>query len=257
MRTCTIEGCDRKHQAKGLCHPHYNQLRDSGRHQKVLIPCAVCGVEMLKYPTGKKRQPVCGPDCWYIRTYGKPRPVPSKALVPVERGPVVRSTVPPLHLVPASTHPFTDTPCGWCGQRFIIGGPTSCHTARYCTKACAKRATRAARRAREVGATGTFTWAEVMRVFVALGRRCAYCTQPVEGQPDPDHVVPLSRGGRNSITNIVPCCRRCNGDKSDRSVDEWIEWRALRGKPALPIDMNRPELRHLALDSPTRARAAA
>jgi 5-methylcytosine-specific restriction endonuclease McrA len=34
-----------------------------------------------------------------------------------------------------------------------------------------------------------------------------------------DHVIPLSRGGQHSITNIQPLCRKCNGQKHTKSTD--------------------------------------
>ena len=67
-------------------------------------------------------------------------------------------------------------------------------------------------------------------------RRCAYCDQRVEGQPDPDHVVPLSRGGSNSITNILPSCRACNSDKRDLLLAEWRMDRQRRCLPARRTD---------------------
>ncbi len=255
MRTCTIEGCDRKHQAKGLCHPHYNKLRDKSRHQKVATPCAVCGKVEMKYPTTKKRRQVCGPDCWYRLTFGRPRP--GAELVAYDRPPTVRSVIAPTLVIPSSSQPFTSGACGWCGEWYVSDGRVTGFPSRWCSRACARRAGRAARRARESGSTGTYTWAEVIGVFLKLGRRCAYCDQVVDGQPDPDHVVPLSRGGRNGMSNIVPCCRSCNSEKGARTISEWVAWRAERGKPALPIDMTRIELRHLALDRPVSDAPAA
>lgn len=35
-----------------------------------------------------------------------------------------------------------------------------------------------------------------------------------------DHVHPLSRGGRDSWTNVVTSCRRCNNRKADRLPEE-------------------------------------
>ena len=35
-----------------------------------------------------------------------------------------------------------------------------------------------------------------------------------------DHVLPLSRGGRDTWTNVVTSCRRCNNRKADRSPEE-------------------------------------
>ncbi len=35
-----------------------------------------------------------------------------------------------------------------------------------------------------------------------------------------DHVLPLSRGGKDSWTNVVTSCRRCNNRKADRTPEE-------------------------------------
>lgn len=43
---------------------------------------------------------------------------------------------------------------------------------------------------------------------------CYYCQKTFS--PDKltmDHVVPLSRGGRSTKGNIVPCCKECNNKK--------------------------------------------
>lgn len=43
---------------------------------------------------------------------------------------------------------------------------------------------------------------------------CHYCQETFS--PDKltmDHVVPLSRGGRSTKGNIVPCCKECNNKK--------------------------------------------
>lgn len=36
-----------------------------------------------------------------------------------------------------------------------------------------------------------------------------------------DHIVPVSRGGRSNEQNLVCSCNRCNGEKSDRTPEEW------------------------------------
>lgn len=35
-----------------------------------------------------------------------------------------------------------------------------------------------------------------------------------------DHIVPLSKGGPNAISNYMPACSRCNNLKSNLSMDE-------------------------------------
>ncbi len=50
---------------------------------------------------------------------------------------------------------------------------------------------------------------------------CAYCglRLPLR-ELSRDHVVPVSRGGRNVWTNVVTACRSCNTCKSDRLPEE-------------------------------------
>ncbi len=36
-----------------------------------------------------------------------------------------------------------------------------------------------------------------------------------------DHVIPLSRGGKHALDNVVPACRGCNTSKNDRLPSEW------------------------------------
>ena len=34
--------------------------------------------------------------------------------------------------------------------------------------------------------------------------------------------VPLSKGGSNSIDNMVPCCKKCNASKHTMSSEKWM-----------------------------------
>ncbi|MEJ2289320.1 MAG: HNH endonuclease, partial [Deinococcales bacterium] len=47
-----------------------------------------------------------------------------------------------------------------------------------------------------------------------------------------DHVLPRSRGGPTSWTNVVACCKRCNARKRDRTPEE--AGMALRRQPYAP-----------------------
>jgi hypothetical protein len=55
---------------------------------------------------------------------------------------------------------------------------------------------------------------------------CAYCG--AKFNPDIpalnfslDHFIPKTMGGANEITNLLPCCLRCNGSKAGHLPDEW------------------------------------
>jgi 5-methylcytosine-specific restriction endonuclease McrA len=54
---------------------------------------------------------------------------------------------------------------------------------------------------------------------------CYYCgsrTPPKELTMD--HVVPISRGGKSTKGNLVPCCKDCNNKKKHLLPMEWDEY---------------------------------
>ena len=63
-------------------------------------------------------------------------------------------------------------------------------------------------------------------LFDRDGRRCLYCGRTEAevrraGQRlTRDHVVPLSRGGRDVWRNVATACEPCNNRKADRTPDE-------------------------------------
>ena len=73
------------------------------------------------------------------------------------------------------------------------------------------------RRSRELSATGNYTKQEWNELVSDYGGRCAYCNQESD-KLTVDHVVPLSRGGTNDISNILPACRSCNSKKNNKSL---------------------------------------
>jgi len=54
---------------------------------------------------------------------------------------------------------------------------------------------------------------------------CWYCGQQV-GYPNltMDHVIPLTRGGRSTKDNLVPCCKECNTRKKSLLPVEWEDY---------------------------------
>ena len=50
---------------------------------------------------------------------------------------------------------------------------------------------------------------------------CQYCSIKCTTKTATlDHVVPKSRGGENSWTNLVTCCKKCNNKKDDKTPQE-------------------------------------
>lgn len=235
-RTCTMPECNRAHRARGLCGSHYNQEHAPNRHAKKLVACAWCGKEVLKNSGGSKsRQPVCSYECrqWlttpycvipkdhWARVYGK-----SSAWYPPK----------PPAFIPENRS------CMWCGTAFIATRTDR----RACTRRCKVKASAARRRALEHSAPGTYTWAEVMRVWIGIDKCCSYCNE-LTTEIEPDHVIPLSKGGSNSITNVTPSCKLCNSDKRDLLLHEWYIDRARRGLPPRQLNTRLHHLTHALL----------
>jgi 5-methylcytosine-specific restriction endonuclease McrA len=66
-----------------------------------------------------------------------------------------------------------------------------------------------------------FTLPTKKAVFIRDGFACQYCGVRITmGSGTRDHVVPLSRGGANVMTNVVAACKTCNLRKADRTPEE-------------------------------------
>ena len=55
-------------------------------------------------------------------------------------------------------------------------------------------------------------------VYVRDNYECQYCGSKQDLTLD--HVVPRRLGGEDSWENLVTCCRRCNGKKSDKPLEK-------------------------------------
>ena len=55
---------------------------------------------------------------------------------------------------------------------------------------------------------------------------CAYCGSPA-GALQRDCVLPISRGGRYTIDNVVPACCSCNASKCNDEVTSWLRRKRL------------------------------
>lgn len=71
--------------------------------------------------------------------------------------------------------------------------------------------------ARKHGAEGTFSVDEWRAIRDYYGNKCLACN---EQRPlTIDHIVPLSKGGRNDASNLQPLCNKCNSAKWNRTID--------------------------------------
>jgi len=77
-----------------------------------------------------------------------------------------------------------------------------------------------ARRQQRLDGAGTFTISELTELFEVFENKCI--NPDCDGLDDKlsvDHVVPLSKGGGNTIENIQPLCLTCNLRKGTKVID--------------------------------------
>lgn len=68
-------------------------------------------------------------------------------------------------------------------------------------------------------------WHELRKeVFARDKYTCNYCGQ-IGGKLECDHIIPYSKGGSNDLTNLTTSCRKCNRQKKDKSVEEFLNWK--------------------------------
>ena len=65
-------------------------------------------------------------------------------------------------------------------------------------------------------------WAVILDAWAG----CAYCGA-VDRPLQRDCVLPISRGGRYTVLNVVPACRPCNASKCNDEVTGWLRRKKL------------------------------
>ena len=68
------------------------------------------------------------------------------------------------------------------------------------------------RRMRKIGNGGTYSVDEWQSLMILLGNHCLECWKN-NIKLTIDHIIPISRGGNNFISNLQPLCKSCNCKK--------------------------------------------
>ena len=212
MKLCSIVGCDRKHAALGLCVAHYKRQWRASNPEKRRRQQAN---HLARHPdrVHARAARYRGNNRAMLRQRARVwRAAHREAVNAANRSWYAknRERVVAARAVYAAAHR---------------------EEARARTRAWALRNPEHARqldenkRARRRGAVGSHThreWLDKVAVFAGC---CAYC-----GRDDlplgRDHQIPLSRGGSNLITNVVPACAPCNFAKHTMTDHEFLARRA-------------------------------
>lgn len=232
QRTCDVDGCERHHSARGMCSSHYGTWHRSefGRNDRIYAHvCEFCGDA---WTSRGKRTRFCSDACkgqHYSRTMRR------KSMLPADHPVIAMIHANKMAARAAARKPArpayewrTARECPGCACWFT---PLHTPNAVTCSRSCARRCAKRRRRAREHGARGSWTWPEFMRIAKRFNYCCAYCGEKPD-RLDPDHVVPLSRGGYDSPTNLLPTCAMCNSSKCAMTLSEWSDWLDVRDLPA-------------------------
>lgn len=64
---------------------------------------------------------------------------------------------------------------------------------------------------------------DIQALLQKFGNSCAYCGST--SNLSLDHVIPISKGGCNTLGNLLPACISCNSSKHNRDIDKWYKSR--------------------------------
>lgn len=81
------------------------------------------------------------------------------------------------------------------------------------------------RRARMLGVAGSYTVRDVLALFRKQHGHCLGCSCSLQ-EYHVDHIHPVSRGGSNNPENLQLLCPTCNRSKGNKTMAEWLLWRA-------------------------------
>lgn len=224
VRVCTFPECGRLRRSSALwCEGHRAQVRDGRTMAPIRIfdryaPCAFPECSNVQVTKG-----ICYGHYQQIRQ-GKP-------LAPLRS-----------RRCPDCPHP-RKSPCGFdgCGKKANVHGlcpgharqrqlnqplkPLAFRTREGTVSLVEQKRRNAHRRLAKKNSVEALavTPREWQRLVDRYGGLCAYCRE--RPWAERDHIIPLSRGGRYSIGNLLPACVRCNRSKGTRLL---VEWRAFK-----------------------------
>lgn len=65
----------------------------------------------------------------------------------------------------------------------------------------------------------------VRRLLAISGGCCSYCSESVKETYQIDHIMPVSLGGTNEISNLCVSCRKCNSIAGARAFNSFTDKR--------------------------------
>lgn len=191
-KVCKVNGCNGKYNAKGYCEKHYRRYLKYGDPLfRQVEPKTTCKID------GCNRKHECRGYCqlhyWRVKNHGDP------------------------FIIGKARKVYKHCIYPGCEEKHFGRG--------FCYKHYQKseygQANNNRRRSRILNSPiNDFRgndWKECLNKF---GHSCAYCGKSGVSLQQ-DHVVPLSKNGSNTKTNIITSCQTCNLSKSDTLFEIW------------------------------------
>jgi 5-methylcytosine-specific restriction endonuclease McrA len=79
------------------------------------------------------------------------------------------------------------------------------------------------RRARIKGLSGKHTTAQLKAMMIEQDGKCNACGCDITLKPSVDHIVAISKGGSNDISNIQLLCKSCNSRKFNKDFSVFVQ----------------------------------
>lgn len=244
--SCTTDGCGREMYAKGLCTRHYDEAR---RREQGIQPappkgsCSEEGCETLVHSKG-----LCQNHYRQAarreRGLRNPGPKPSPTARGSRWNPNSTKSKTEMHveLEREKRYLYSETPvCRSCGRpvegdnaRYRTeAGREHQKTCRACFNSSVARAARYRKRLQENAPRDPRIALDFL--IDIHGPECFWCghvtvtgSRGREGRSI-EHIVPVSKGGDETLGNCVIACKSCNSRKHDKDLDLWLEMCASLG----------------------------
>ncbi len=84
------------------------------------------------------------------------------------------------------------------------------------------------RQALAENAQGFYTDADIHIIRKELADGCRFCGKDLAGGGEVEHLTPISRGGSNYPHNLTLSCLGCNREKTNKTLNEYMDWRRER-----------------------------